>query len=239
MLRWHFFLRLFTACGTSEQLPLRHQPRCSHVLWAYRTVLWKPETETSRRGSRTPRRGSGSADETISFTHLLELCCGLLLPLRNSNNTEQQELGSPQCAPALKSTETGSTLYSKPVKPDTFLIMANLHFTSNICRLSQIQGEHECVTTAGRVRSQAGASKKKKEDGICEMEQNQSPGLGSETRPRSVSNRLQLIIPCDQQLYSHRSSGMRPPSTAWKPEISQTSRLAGPRGQPTCVFYQD
>lgn len=106
-----------------------------------------------------PRRGSGSADETISSTHLLELRCGLLLQLHNSNNAEQQELGSPN---VLKSPKTGSTLHSKPVRPDTFLIMAERHFTSNICRLGQTQGERECVDTSGRVRAQAGAGKKKR-----------------------------------------------------------------------------
>lgn len=49
---------------------------------------------------------------------------------------------------------------------------------------------------------------KKKSDRICEIEQNHPPGLGSATRPSSVSHRLQSIIPRDQQLYSQRSSGM-------------------------------
>lgn len=74
---------------------------------------------------------------------------------------------------------------------------------SNICRLSLIPPWMWMCRDSWNLRLDQAIK-----DRICEIEQNQSPGLGSETRPSSVSNRLQFIIPCDQQLYSHRSSGM-------------------------------
>lgn len=137
MLRWQFFLRLFTARGTSsgEQLPLHHQPRYSQAVWAhsraYRTARWKPET----RGSCTPRRAPGAPMKQylshISWSCGVAFYCGSTTQITRSNRSS----APPMCT-RTHINENRVNITQQTSQTGHLFNNGRAPFTSNICRLS-------------------------------------------------------------------------------------------------------